>query len=153
MVGVPGRGGRPRKATAQHIQDGTYRPHRHKNRADIHYEPGEPAKPRNMEPHAEWLWNEIVGNTPSAFLSPIDAPRLMRLCDLWQRWRELADKIKGGSESKEDYRQYLKVGAQWDQNATEFGIGLASRSRIDLHAAEEQETPAEILRRLIGGGE
>ena len=112
--------GRPSKSVAEHKAAGTYRPHRHKDRAETSYQTAEPTKPKKC-PRPD-VWDLVVSIVPADVISPIDALELLELC----RCHALMDAAFENGDAKEYGQLVGRALAMWAR----FGCDPRSRPGI-----------------------
>jgi hypothetical protein len=142
------------KSTAAHKRDGTLRGDRHGDRMDGQYSAGSPKKTSRVPQNARWIWDLVIGFSPDAAKSPLDAVMLESLCRWWAKWdaydKRLGEAIPG---DKEEYKLVMLAVAAWkqcDKIATRFGLSMADRSRLKMPQVESEkhEDPLANLRLL-----
>lgn len=139
--------GRPPKPTAEHIADGTYRPHRHDGRLDARLEPGLPVPPQKLNEEESILWNLVCNHIPAEALSEVDGLALYMLVRYYLIWKAYDDEIKRqGTEA--DYKlvqQSVMCAKQFHSAASKFGLTPADRAKINLGETEEADAIEDLL--------
>lgn len=136
--------GRPPKPTSDHERDGTFRPHRHADRADTAFEQGPPSMPEGLDGHGRWLWRLVEENVPHQILSPADAASLIVVCKLWSVWRRLDDEMDT-AEGDAAYKVATMLSAMTKQltaGLARFGLSPRDRASLKLPASDAPQEDA-----------
>ena len=140
--------GRPRKPTAQHELEGTYRKDRHGDRALEPAAAGVPAKPKGLSKEAAALWDHVVTElVTNGTAKRMDTAALQALCEVWGLYRKAvaaANKYPIDKEVRCAVTAYL---AQFERLASRFGLTPESRARIRVNPPDNT-TPKVAARQL-----
>jgi P27 family predicted phage terminase small subunit len=138
--------GRPRKPTAKHKLDGTFRKDRHGDRADVGMDlPGQPIMPAGLSDDARELWVRVVGQlTRSKVAVEIDTSQLEAMCRWWARYLENerhACEFSHDIEAGDMYEKRAKrAWDAFDKVASRFGLTPADRAKLKLPEDKNQKT-------------
>lgn len=142
--------GRPPKPTTEHDRDGTYRPHRHADRADAAFAQGPPDMPNGLDGHARWLWKMVEENVPHQLLSPADAASLLIVCRLWSVWRRLDSDLENEVEADKAYKVATMLSAMTKQLTAGLAkFGLSPRDRASLKMPASDAPQEDALTKLL----
>lgn len=131
--------GRPSKSVAEHKAAGTYRPNRHKDRAESRYTNAAPIKPRGC-PRPD-VWDLVVSVVPGDVISPIDGLELLELC----RCHAMMDAAFENGDAKEYGQLVGRALAMWAR----FGCDPRSRPGIkSIGKPEVEDDPLQTLLKL-----
>lgn len=131
---------RPRKPTASHRLDGTYRDDRHGLRADDLFTHGEPEKPAWLDDDASWAWDTVVSFIPEPVRCELDVLLLAGMCDWWSKWRRFAKQVTSADE--DEYKAVMKAAIAWkqfDKCASRFGLSPVDRARLNVRLTEADD--------------
>lgn len=128
--------GRPRKPTADHVRDGTYRENEHGNRQREPKFTGQPVKPKGLSKDASAHWDFVVPLLASrGVATEADTPALIAMCNCWSNYMtaERSKPIKGlpgaGRARQMEINGYLR---EWRAFAAKFGLTPVDRSHIEV---------------------
>jgi glucose-6-phosphate 1-dehydrogenase len=122
---------------------------------DGQYSAGSPKKTSRVPQNARWIWDLVIGFSPEAAKSPLDAVMLESLCRWWAKWdaydRRLDETIPG---DKEEYKVAMLAVAAWkqcDKIASRFGLSMADRARLKVAPSKPKDDsdPLDALK-LVG---
>jgi P27 family predicted phage terminase small subunit len=146
MPGVKGASGRPGKPTDQHLQDGTYRKHRHANRVDNKVQPAPMPVPGNLGEHAAEMWKRIVGALPPEVLTNLDKDALMLYCQTWQTYCKIQPLFDADPVDKELRIAWTSCVDRLDKLGRQFGWTPQSRATLQMPAKDEDaEDPMTLF--------
>ena len=118
-------GGRPRKPTALHVVDGTYREDRHGSDVVVG---GSPSRPGWLVGEAALMWDRISGQLASAGVATsLDSASLAGLCQAWANWRNEQEKYEAGDG------HIYSVSNAWttfEKLAGKFGLTPSDRAKL-----------------------
>ena len=130
--------GRPRKPTAKHKLEGTFRPDRHGDRGDLLLDlPGSPQMPGGLNDDARELWLRVVTQLTRAKVAvEIDSSQLEAMCRWWARYLENerhACEFAHDIEAGDVYEKRAKrAWDAFDKVAARFGLTPADRAKLKL---------------------
>ena len=134
--------GRLPKPLEQHEIDGTLRPDRHGDAAEIAQASGAPVMPAAFTGEAKALWLSLVDGLIAAGIAKgADTAALVLLCEWWARYRKLADALDKLDPLADTYT-YCKLTAQLNTASAAFS-SVAARFGL---------TPADRMRLRVEGG-
>lgn len=138
--------GRPRKPTAKHKLDGTFREDRHGGRGDASIAlPGTPEMPVGLGDDARELWLQVVAQLMQAkIVVQIDSSQLEAMCRWWARYMENerhACEYAHDIEAGEIYeRRAKRAWDAFDKVASRFGLTPADRAKLKVAGPTENKT-------------
>lgn len=140
-------GGRPRKPTAQHRLEGTFRGDRHEGRGDEAIElPRDIKRPAGLKGEAKKLWDQLNRDLGRAgVLASVDAAQLEAMCRWWGRYKELEQKATETmydiDESDIYERRARRAWDAFDKIAGRFGMTPADRAKLKQSPKESGSDP------------
>lgn len=153
MAGKKGQrsGGHNAKTSAEHERDGTYRKHRHENRADKKAAIGKPAKPADLDDIESLVWDEVASYLPDGCVGRGDTMALREMCRWYSVYRNAMAAIECNPLDK-DAR--LSATAYWDRFwriAKDYGATPVERTRLQQQSGGESDPgdPMASLRKLL----
>jgi len=141
MVGTKNSGRRP-KPLAVHVEEGTYRAHRHADLADAPEVGGTPVRPKGLSSDAAWLWRLITSEYRKAgVLKKIDTPTLWGACELWALYRKAAAAAAADPLDKDARIGVTAYWSKFSEAAARLGLNPADRQalRVDKGKSEPNE--------------
>lgn len=142
-----------RKPTALKVLEGN--PGKQKlNPAEPKPRPQAPACPSWLQAEAREQWAELAPEMERlGLLTVVDGPAFAALCQTYARWREAEQKLSGGEDgdptAQERFHLTAEIGrylAQIRAFCSEFGLTPASRGRIQLPSAAQDDDLGGLLR-------
>lgn len=154
-----GAGGRPRKSSAAHHRDGTFRADRHQStEAELTFTGGEPRMPGNFTEPQRSLWGMVVSRIPPDHLGEIDGPALTALCRWWRLYVFYDEELwRREMAPDEEYKLMIATAMAWKQCEKllrQFGMTPAARQLIkDIVAVNSKDgDPLGIFKDVLHGG-
>ena len=137
----------PRKPTAQHIAEGTDRPHRHESRRREPKPEGKPVKPKGMSKDAQQLWDHLVpGLADKGIATDWDTCALQAMCEAWAEYRAaLRVRATGLDEKSRRQRMVNSARRAWIELASKFGLTPSDRARLEVEEGADETNPLEQM--------
>lgn len=133
MAGKKGRSGRPRKATALHIAEGTHRHNEHGDIGDAVLATGCPEKPHFASIAASDHWDEVVPQLVSlGVAAQVDRSHLIAMCELWGLYRSAYDIAESHPTDKDARIAVSTYFTKWESAAARVGMNPSDRSRLKI---------------------
>lgn len=141
---------RPKKPTKLKVVQGTNRPHRNNNEAQVEIKI--PPCPLFLGKEAKKYWGDISEQLANVgLIGVIDGALFALHCDSYGRYIEISEQLKKIEDMLDQTPNGLQVQSAlwqirnklWDQvlrSASEFGLSPAGRSKIDLPAQPEKKS-------------
>lgn len=131
MPGVKGRsGGHNIKPTSDHLSDGTYRRHRHSQRAELSIPPATLDCPFEDGSEAFGAWKRIIETLPADRVTLLDFDALLIYCELWQLLREVWPKFRDNPFDKDTRITALALLDRLSVIGRTFGMSPLSRMSL-----------------------
>ncbi|MCH7475648.1 MAG: phage terminase small subunit P27 family [Gemmatimonadetes bacterium] len=136
--------GRPRKPTAAHKRDGTYRPARHGGRNEPEFRRPDFQPPPELDKLAKKEWKRLAGELAAlGLLTRADRATFAAYCQAWSDWIQLTDTLnKMGDVTYTTANGYVgitplihtrqKAWQMMKEAATRFGLDPSSRASLDV---------------------
>lgn len=138
-MGVRGCGRKP-KSAQQHLEDGTFRKHRHAKRVDGQLGGTSPIMSARLKAEGKKLWETIVRRMPRSVLDENDTAKLDLICRTW-------DMVCGTS----DPVAFVKLAQLFDRLGRQFGLSPMDRASLKTEPEPEEDDPAEAYRQKMAG--
>lgn len=146
--------GRPRKPTAKHKAEGTFKPSRHGGRADEVSCGGPIGSPTSgVKGEGLAVWRSIVDCLPENTLQALDESALESLCRWLIQWRRCMASLEQLEPTDEIYPKLIRAADAAHKNfmilASRFGLTPADRAKLKVGGGEdskEEDNPFAILR-------
>lgn len=144
MAGKAGRSGRPAKAIALHVTDGTFREDRHAGGAPVIA--GDVVKPDFLDPVASDFWDRLAPKLIAVnVLTPADVESLQSCCDVWALWRKTHFMLMEDPTDKDTRIAASTYLGLFNAIAARFGLNPSDRARLKI----EKPAPVDPLDSLL----
>lgn len=139
MPGKKGASGRLPKSTAQHLEDGTYREHRHGKRVDSKVPSASLPVPGDMGEHAAELWKRICATLPKEIITKLDSDALRVYCETWEMYRILQPQFAADPLDKDLRLAWSQIVDRLEKLGRQFGWTPQTRASLQMPAKNEDE--------------
>lgn len=151
---MTGRAGRPPKAKALKVIQGTWRADRDAHRPWIPAKA--PRQPPGMSPLARGCWQRLAPKLVElGLLTELDRESFTALCESWALYRRMEALITELGETYETKTGFIRprpeIGirdralSQLQRSCAAFGLEPVSRSRLNLRPAEDRGSDEDFL--------
>ena len=133
--------GRPRKSSAQHELDGTYRADRHGAKVAQFRAEGYPERPAKLSRAAAALWDHLIKDL-NVVAARIDSTTLAGLCEWYAVYRANSEALTKLKPTSCLYGRVLKqqstAWSAFERIAGQFGLTPSMRARLQVKPAEQK---------------
>ena len=149
--------GRPRKPTAAHKRDGTYRPARHGGRNEPKFRRPDFQPPPELDKLARKEWKRLAGELAALGLfTRADRATFAAYCQGWSDWVQLTDTLnKMGDVTYTTLKGSVGISPlvnarkqTWmtlKESAARFGLDPSSRASLDVAPMKDGETDEDFI--------
>jgi hypothetical protein len=154
MAGYKGRQGRKPKLASKHKLDGTYRQDRHATRLEAAAFPSAPLQlspPESLREDGKRQWQIVLDTLPDCVLKNCDEGKLYQLSFIRQQLNDVQLAIEQSAVDVKLITTYLKLSAQYDRLARQFGLSPIDRAAMKVEEPKKEQDPfAEFMKAGIG---
>ena len=154
MAGYKGRQGRKPKLASKHKLEGTFRNDRHAarlesivtNQTDLDLNP-----PATLRDDGKRQWQMVIDTLPEYVLKNCDEGKLYQLAFIRQQLNDVQVAIEGSPVDVKLITTYIKLSAQYDRLARQFGLSPIDRAAMKVDEAKKELNPFdEFMKAGIG---
>jgi len=149
--------GRPRKPTAAHRRDGTYRANRHADRNEPKFRRPDFRPPPGLDDVAKKEWRRLAGELAAlGLLTRADRAVFAVYCQSWSDWVQLTAKLnamddltyttmKGSVGISPLVNARKQTWMTLKESAARFGLDPSSRASLDVAPMKDGETDEDFI--------
>lgn len=154
MAGYKGRQGRKPKLASKHKLEGTFRNDRHAsrlesivtNQTDLDLNP-----PATLRDDGKRQWQMVIVTLPEYVLKSCDEGKLYQLAFIRQQLNDVQVAIEGSPVDVKLITTYIKLSAQYDRLARQFGLSPIDRAAMKVDEQKKELNPFdEFMKAGIG---
>lgn len=150
-----GVGGRPRKPTDKHKEEGTFRKHRHAKRVDAQVQSGIPPIPGDLDDEGREAWRLITTELPKEIFNRVDRFVLHEFCECWSLSCKLRPQMAADPLDKDIRIAWTSTKDRLIRLGALVGWSPQSRAGLQMPDKPEEEIDpmAVFLQRRLGRGD